>query len=106
MDLVPDLDPEGEWTVPPVESTEDFDLSRALKDRGQPTGEYEVLAVTSTVKESVTNWEALFIQFKDENGGLRPVKVALPSIADEEEEEVIPSSSKGKRKAGPQDFSD
>lgn len=35
------------------------------------------------------------------------VKVAMPSIADDEEEEVpAPSTSKGKRKAGPQDFMD
>lgn len=66
--LIPDLDPEGEWTLPTVESTDDFELSRALRDRGRPTGQYEVLSNTDTIKQSVPNWETLFIQFKDEHG--------------------------------------
>ncbi|KAI0775393.1 hypothetical protein BC629DRAFT_1595032 [Irpex lacteus] len=108
MDLVPDFDPEGEWAVPTVETTDDFELSRAVKERGRPTGEYDLLSNKDTVKQSLMNWETLFIRFRDDNGNLLPVKVALPSIADVEEEEPAPAPapSKGKRKAGPEDFSD
>ncbi|KAI0092168.1 hypothetical protein BDY19DRAFT_990902 [Irpex rosettiformis] len=106
MDLVPEFDSDGEWAVPTVNSTDDFELSRAVKDRGRPTGEYDVLSNTDTVKQSLVNWETLFVQFRDEHGDLLPVKVALPSITDVEEEELAPSTSKGKRKAEPEDFSD
>lgn len=68
MDLVPDFDPEGEWTVPTVETTDDFELSRAVKERGRPTGEYDLLSNNDTVKQSLMNWETLFIRFRDENG--------------------------------------
>ena len=68
MDLVPDFDPEGEWVIPAVNSVDDFELSRAVKDRGRPTGKYTVLSNEGTVKQSLVNWESLFIQFKDEDG--------------------------------------
>lgn len=71
MDFVPDLDPDGEWELPPVESVDSFELSRAVKERGRPTGEYEVLSAKETVKQSLVNWETVFLQFKDENGEWR-----------------------------------
>lgn len=68
LGLVPDLDPNGEWEVPMVKSVDAFELSRAIKERGRPTGQYEVLSTKETVKQSLMNWESLFIQFRDENG--------------------------------------
>jgi hypothetical protein len=68
MGLLPDQDPEDEWTPPVVTSIDDFELSRAVKDKGKPTGKYNLLANSDTVKQSLVNWETLFIQFKDENG--------------------------------------
>ena len=53
---------------------------------------------------------AIYVYLRDmKTGDLQPVQVLLPSLADDEEEEAPPpqlSSSKGKRKAGPQDLMD
>ncbi|KAI0082526.1 hypothetical protein K474DRAFT_1655316 [Panus rudis PR-1116 ss-1] len=91
-----------EWQVPQVTSTDEFELCRAVKEKGRPTGKYSVLDENSTVKSSLVNWESVFVQFKDEEGALLPIKVSIPSLDDEEEEEVRPTAqSKGKRKARP-----
>jgi len=92
-----------EWEVPQVTSVDDFELCRALKEKGKPTGKYELLDANKDVKSSVVNWESLFVQFKDSTGKLLPVKVSLPSLLedDEEEQEQTPSTRKGKRKASP-----
>ena len=62
------LPPDPDWIVPTVESIEDFELARAVKERGRPTGQYETLQGKDVVKQTVTNWESLFIQFRDERG--------------------------------------
>ncbi|KAH8094903.1 hypothetical protein BXZ70DRAFT_1009847 [Cristinia sonorae] len=65
-----DSDPSSaEWEVPKVESEDDFELCRALKEKGRPTGKFERLLGSATVKASVVNWEPLFIQFKDNERG-------------------------------------
>lgn len=63
-----DPDADEDWEIPSVKSTDDFELSRALKDRGRMTGQYEVLSVMETVKQNLVNWETVFIQFRDEHG--------------------------------------
>jgi len=96
--------------VPKVEEVGEFEISQIPKARGKPGTQYEILRESATVAETVTNWEILFLQFKDASGKLIPVEVTQPSLlGDDEEEEVprtrampsndAPSGSKGKRKA-------
>jgi len=101
--------------VPKVTTVDDFELCRAIKDKGKLTGDYEILDVSKQVKESkLSSWEALFIQFRDpSSGNLLPVTFTLPDFLDEDEEMPLsqyseadypmPSTSKGKRKADPDD---
>lgn len=63
------LDPE--WVPPVIDSVEDFELCRMVRERGRPTGRYETLSRDDIVKETLVNWECLFVQFKDENGEWR-----------------------------------
>ncbi|KAF9554529.1 hypothetical protein CPC08DRAFT_712808 [Agrocybe pediades] len=82
-----------------VETEDDFELCRAKRERGKPTGEYEILDPTKTIKEcNLTGWEAIFLQPKDEDGNLLPITYTLPSLYDEEYEQP-PPVNKGKRKA-------
>ncbi|KAI9000716.1 hypothetical protein BD414DRAFT_472529 [Trametes punicea] len=86
-----------EWVVPKVSSVDDFELARMAKAQGRPTGRYEKLEPSAQLKSVVANWDPIFIQFKDPNGALLPVKVSIPPINPEEYED--PSTQKGKRKA-------
>jgi len=89
--------------VPTVNSIEDFELCRALKEKGKPTGAYEVLSPAQKVKDDLVNWDTVYIQFRDDSGELQPVEVTLPALIDDEDElpPPIPESvvKKGKRKA-------
>lgn len=58
----------SEWTVPTVESVDDFDLSRAVREKGRPTGAYEVMEPKTFVRHCLSAWEHIFIQFKDTDG--------------------------------------
>ncbi len=69
---LPEVDPE--WEVPQVTSVDDFELCKAVKERGRSTGQYEPLSPDATVKQSVLNWESLFIQFKNEQGTPYPFR--------------------------------
>ncbi|KAI0722644.1 hypothetical protein C8Q76DRAFT_793666 [Earliella scabrosa] len=94
-----DEDP-SEWEVPKVTSTDDFELAKAVKEKGRPTGRYEKLDGGAQLKNVVANWEPVFLQFKDPNGGLLPVKVSMPSIfVEEEEDPALSAARKGKRRA-------
>ncbi|PIL37431.1 hypothetical protein GSI_01125 [Ganoderma sinense ZZ0214-1] len=99
MDVDEDAD-DLEWKVPQVETIDDFELARQVKEKGRPTGLYEVLEVKSQLKNVLANWDPVFVQFKDPNGGLLPVKVSVPPVFPEEEEEPsLSAARKGKRKA-------
>lgn len=132
---------EAQWTVPKIGKLIDFELCRAVKERGRPTGNYEVLEGNALVRNALVNWEAVFVQFRDSNGEsvslwiptclhgfcvnnqhgplpyqyrhafhsfdaageLLPIRVSLPSILDEEDEEAeLAAARKGKRKAPPE----
>ncbi|KZT05539.1 uncharacterized protein LAESUDRAFT_726806 [Laetiporus sulphureus 93-53] len=95
------VDDEPEWTVPKISGLQDFELSRGIKERGRITGRYELLDSSTTVKSVLVNWDTLFVQFRDENGDLLPVKVSLPPLDDDEEAELA-AARKGKRKAHPE----
>ncbi|KAI0371539.1 hypothetical protein BV20DRAFT_993180 [Pilatotrama ljubarskyi] len=87
----------GEWEVPKVSSLDDFELARMVKAQGRPTGRYEKLDPGAQLKSVLANWDPVFVQFKDPDGLLLPVKVSIPPINPEEYEDT--STQKGKRKA-------
>ncbi|KAL6309731.1 hypothetical protein BKA93DRAFT_821449 [Sparassis latifolia] len=91
-----------EEPVPKVGGVKDFELSKSIRERGRPTGKYEVLNPEAIVQSVLVNWDPVFVQFKDENGQLLPVKVVMPSLFDEEDEAEIAAARKGKRKAAPE----
>jgi hypothetical protein len=60
---------EIENDVPKVESEDDFELCRFVKERGgipQPvqTGQYVVLEGSRLVKDALSNWTTIFFQFE------------------------------------------
>ena len=65
-----DVDDEDdeEWEVPQVETIEDFELARQVKEKGRPTGRYEQLEVKAQLKNVLANWDPVFIQFRDADG--------------------------------------
>ena len=107
--------------VPTAGTVDDFELCRAVKEKGKPTGDYELLDHASgRVKDHLVNWDSVYIRFRDESGtsslffhhelskrdfwgagDLQPVEVEVPVLVEADEEELVPeaSSSKGKRKA-------
>jgi hypothetical protein len=52
--------------VPLVTSKDDFEICKARPRRTER--EYEVLNESLVVKSCLSNWENLFIQFRDESG--------------------------------------
>jgi len=100
--------------VPKAESLNDFEICRAKKEKGRnagsTTGQYEVLK--GVVKDAgLVNWEALFLQFRDEDGNVLPIESIQPSLYEEDEAPSAPSApsldtspgaNKGKRKAPPE----
>ncbi|KAH9948758.1 hypothetical protein B0H21DRAFT_212351 [Amylocystis lapponica] len=92
------VDDDPTWIVPKVTSVEDFELCRAVREKGRPTGQYEMLERNAQVKNVLVNWENVFVQFKDNSGQLLPVAVSLFSVLDEDEDEAD-AARKGKRKA-------
>jgi hypothetical protein len=53
-----------------VQTGEDFELCRAVKERGKPTGVYEVVDPSMVLRDSgFIAWEVLFLQFRDRDTG-------------------------------------
>lgn len=53
-----------------VETEEDFELCRAVKERGKPTGKYEILPSTKAVRDhGLAGWDTLYLQFRDRSTG-------------------------------------
>lgn len=53
-----------------VESEQDFELCRAVKEKGKPTGAFEVLDASITLRDAgLSGWETLFLQFRDRATG-------------------------------------
>ncbi|KAF8180155.1 hypothetical protein BJ912DRAFT_1145801 [Pholiota molesta] len=92
-----------------VETVDDFELCRAVKEKGKPTGQYEVLPPTKAIRDfGLAGWDTLFLQFKDRaTGELKPITYTLPLLWEDDDGasstrpiETAPSAaSKGKRKA-------
>ncbi|KAK7470118.1 hypothetical protein VKT23_001559 [Stygiomarasmius scandens] len=94
--------------VPKVSTVDEFEICRKSKASG-----YERLDNDRELRESkISNWEVLYLQFRDESGKLLPVDVTEPSIDDDEDQSTAPPPSdhfesetrKGKRKADPELF--
>lgn len=62
------VDGPAEPTIPKVTSVKDFELCRAIKERGRPTGKYELLEDDMQVRSCLTNWETLFVRFRNSDG--------------------------------------
>lgn len=60
----------GNEEIPNVQSMDDFELCRAVKDRGKASAAttYEVLDARSPIRGLLSNWEELYVQFRDEDG--------------------------------------
>ncbi|TFY54334.1 hypothetical protein EVG20_g9747 [Dentipellis fragilis] len=99
---------------PSIQSTDDFVISKEVKENKRSTGKYQQLDDGQLLRDVASNWEVLFVQFKDPSGNILPVTVSIPSITDDGEEEAPPESDngmdvdaptesdrKGKRKAPP-----
>jgi hypothetical protein len=53
-----------------VETEQDFELCRAVKEKGKPTGAFEVLEASITIRDAgLSGWETLFLQFRDRETG-------------------------------------
>jgi hypothetical protein len=53
-----------------VESDDAFEICRASKERGKPTGVFEVLEPSMLLKDSgLSGWETIFLQFRDGSSG-------------------------------------
>ena len=63
-------DGSGNEEIPNVQSTDDFELCKAVKDRGKAGAAttYEVLDAGSPIRGLLSNWEELYMQFRDEDG--------------------------------------
>ena len=52
------------------ETEQDFELCRAVKEKGRPTGDFEVLRASMTIRDAgLSAWETLFLQFRDKATG-------------------------------------
>jgi len=103
----PDFEADEPEKMPILTSTDQFELCKRVRNGRKFTGEYTALKDRESVKTAVLNWEAILIRFKDENGELRPVRVAFPPLLPDEDEDMAPPSPIGeepslKRKEPPE----
>ena len=53
-------------SIPKVKSADDFEVCRAIKDKGKATGAYEVMDVSKQVREyNLASWDTLYLQFRN-----------------------------------------
>jgi hypothetical protein len=65
------LPPNVEDVVPRVSSLEDFELCRAIKEKGKMTGEFHAIKANDVELKlsGLSGWEVLFVQFRDKKSG-------------------------------------
>jgi hypothetical protein len=86
--------------VPNVNSLEDFELCKAVKDKSRGVIKYDLLNPAHDVKTAnISNWETLYLQFRDDSNELLPVEFTQPPLIDEDDDDLPPEDLKGKRKA-------
>ncbi|KAH9060982.1 hypothetical protein EDB87DRAFT_522607 [Lactarius vividus] len=81
--------------VPSILNVDDFVLSREVVERGRATASYEVLTNDQLLRDTVGDWAVLFIQFKNESGEIQPVEVTIPSLAEDDDDDVSGMTSAG-----------
>lgn len=55
--------------VPTAETVDDFELCRAVKEKGKPPVDFELLDhVSGRVKDHLANWDSVYIRFRDGSG--------------------------------------
>lgn len=73
-------------SFPHVQSTSDFELARAVKEKEKNRSgvTYEALESNKAVRGLLTNWEVLYFQFRDEEGEctMRTLRLIVPLIFD------------------------
>lgn len=82
--------------VPKVKSEDDFEVCRAVKDKGKATGVYEVMDVSKQVREyNLASWDALYLQFRDTTTGKHfyPSYFCLSFIANYDSYNSIPTGA-------------
>ena len=53
-----------------VQTTDDFELCRAIKEKGGLSGNFEVLESSKKLRDcGITGWEVIFLQFRDRETG-------------------------------------
>ena len=63
-----------------VETEQDFELCRAVKEKGKPTGAFEVLDASITIHNAgLSGWEVLFLQFRDRETGKQIFSIIFPA---------------------------
>ncbi|KAI0321958.1 hypothetical protein OF83DRAFT_106763 [Amylostereum chailletii] len=100
------------FTLPKTSTVDDFALTRGIQGKGHVPGQYDLLDDEQVLKDVVSNWEILFVRFKDISGELLPVEVTIPSLEDDQDSNTAninaemeidmseeSSVRKGKRKA-------
>ncbi|KZV97275.1 hypothetical protein EXIGLDRAFT_731271 [Exidia glandulosa HHB12029] len=82
----------------------DVALAKAKRNERRQVvpGEYELLDGTKSVKDSVGNWESVYVMFRDPDGNFKVV-VTLPQTLDDDDDaamDLLPGpSTSSKRKA-------
>ncbi|KAG5635934.1 hypothetical protein H0H81_009619 [Sphagnurus paluster] len=67
--------------VPKVHSTDDFELCSAVKEKGRPNGDYEVLDVSRQIRDcGLGSYDSLCLQFRDSSGKFLPTAAICHSI--------------------------
>jgi hypothetical protein len=64
-----------------VKSDNDFEICRAIKDKGKLTGAYEVMDVSKQVREyNLASWETLYLQFRNTATGKHFLSIIILSV--------------------------
>lgn len=60
------INADGEEDVPEVQSLDDFELCREIKEKRVPTGKFEILDKKAKVKDVASAYEVLVIRFRQD----------------------------------------
>jgi len=89
----PEFESNESEKIPILTSMDQFELCKRVRSGRKFTGEYTAFGDEEIIKTVISNWEPVLMRVKDENGELRPVRVAFPPLLqDDEDEEMAPSS--------------
>jgi hypothetical protein len=75
--------------VPTAKTSEDFELCRAVKEKGKPSGKYELLDVSGRIKDHLVNWDSVYIRFRDESGTCPTLQLIPPTASEAHPSNVL-----------------